>query len=373
MVPPLAAAAACLAALPSLAPGVASADTSPGPSNLPNCLPENFPHAGNPRTAQFEPYDIPFTATLGDPVHHKLGGGYLEIKGAVFTTVLGGPISPLDGTGTITAAACGVLALPNESGAISGNPAYGSSNNSNQDQYNNNFVFNNPIGVSIGLTGTGIPLLNAYGSALGQLAASIDKAPAANGGMNVEFEASAKATAVFNVGAITNLVNLLGASAPPALVTLLKSLGGLAPGAPISGGTCTVPIGNLTAAGVPSADFGSVTKLTGSQNTTPVHLTSGAVTAEPVNPLITSGQPVTGPITDAQAVLVANDFPVAAIDPNTPPSPDTVDNAYNPKGTPDQLCTPSLAGLFNSLLGLPSAAGNNLFYAPGTFSVFTSK
>ncbi|MDA8045240.1 MAG: hypothetical protein M0Z30_08400 [Actinomycetota bacterium] len=64
------------------------------------------------------------------------------------------------------------------------------------------------------------------------------------------------------------------------------------------------------------------------------------------------------------AVLVANDFPVAAIDPSMPPSP-------NFPGPP--TCNQSDATLLNNLIGLPNPAGRNFFYAPGTFGVYTSK
>lgn len=361
--------AAAVSIATALGTGPAVADTSPGPS-LPkgdarqpaaSCLREQYPHAGAARNSASVPYEIPFTATLGDPVHHKIGGGYLQISHGPLTFTLGGPKSLIDGSGSITASACGLVNLPNQVGGISGSH-YGAPGNGNRDRYNNNFIFDNSIPVSAGLAGVpGIDLLESYASADGELGASIDPTPAANGGLNVEFEASAKATAVLTVGALRGIANLLGPDVPAALLTLLAQLASLAPTVPLPGGECTVPIGNLLDAGLPSTDLGSVTKLTGADNTNAVHLTtrtSGTMT----------GQPVTGPITGAQAILVSNDFPVAAIDPNTPPSPD----APGANQTPSTLCTPSNASLFNSLLDLPSPAGDNVFYAPGTFAVFTS-
>lgn len=345
----------------------AVADTSPGPT-LPtsktgqpaaSCLPEQYPHAGSSRNGPSVPYEIPFTATLGDPVHHKIGGGYLEINNGPLVFILGGPISLIDGSGSITASACGLVSLPNQKGGITGNP-YGAPNGNNH--YNNNFMFNNTIPVAASIAGfPGISVLDASASAEGELAAQIDPTPAANGGLNVEFEASAKATAVISVGALRGLANLCGVTCPAALTSLITDVLSLGPNVPVPGGECTVPIGNLPDAGVPAADIPGVTKLAGSANTDPVHLTTQTSGSK-------TGQPVTGPITDAQAVLVANEFPVAAIDPNTPPSPD----APMANQSPSALCTPSNAALFNSLLNLPSPPGHNTFYAPGTFAVFTS-
>ena len=77
---------------------------------------------------------------------------------------------------------------------------------------------------------------------------------------------------------------------------------------------------------------------------------------------------MTGPVTASNATLVANDFAVGAIDPNTVAAPQD-------KGA---QCGASAASLLDQLLGLPSipdpATGHypNSFYAPGTFAVFTS-
>jgi hypothetical protein len=330
--------------------GVASADTLPPP-----CLPEAFPPAGSPRSGPFKPYEIPFSASLA--------GGYLEINSptSLLTVILGGPINAITGNGTITASSCGLLSLPSQSGAIAGNP-YGTADNNHTDQYNNNFVFNNPIDISIGLKGVpGVALLQGVGSADGELQASIDSTPAANGGLNAEFHSSAKSTSVLSLCALTGITNLLSPVSLPLPTNCL-----LGP-VPVPGGTCTVPIGDLSKAGIHSSDFGTVTQLAGAANTTPVHLSTRFATADGKH-----GQPVTGPITAGTATLVANDFPVAAVDPNTPPSPFS-HGLYDAKATPSTLCTPGNAALFNSLLGLPSPAGANTFYAPGTFAIHTNQ
>jgi hypothetical protein len=338
----------------------AFATTSPYPNPpFPSCLPEQYPPAGSARNSTSTPYEIPFSATLA--------GGYLEINSptSLVTVTLGGPINAATGDGTITASSCGVLALPSQKGGISGNP-YGTSNNGNTDQYNNNFQFHNPIDISIGLKGVpGVPLLQGVGSAIGELAADIEPTPAANGGLNVDFYSSAKSTSVISACALAGLVGLLTSSLP--LPTNCLPAGVSPPGVP--GGTCTVPIGNLLDAGISATDFGTgpgQTGLSGAANTTPVHLSTNLTTSSGQ-----AGQPVTGPITGATATLVANDFPVAAVLPSTPPSafPNPPD-LYDPTST--TLCSAANASLFNTLLGLPSPAGYNTFYAPGTFAIHTS-
>jgi hypothetical protein len=370
--------AAVAAAVGAFLPaGVAGADTSPYPNPpFPSCLPEQYPHAGSARNNAFTPYEIPFSATLGqpsvqDPTGPLLYGGYLEIANGLLTVTLGGPVVPATPAtpqhGSVFAHACGVLSLPNQTGGISGNP-YGSAGNGHADQYNNNFQFANPIDVSIGIAGVpGAPLIHAYGSAVGDLAASIDPTPAANGGLNTEFYSSAKATS--DLGPVLSFLQQLlpGGTLPPAISALLGSVTGQI--SATSGNECTLPLGDLRQAGVPSPDLqpgptgvSPVTGLSLADETTPAHLTtqtSGSLT----------GQPVTGPITDAFATLVGNEFPVGAIDPNTPPSPDAPGAGTTP---PDQLCSASNAKLLNGLIGLPSPAGKNIFYAPGTFAVHTS-
>lgn len=357
--------------------GSAGADTSPYPNPpFPSCLPEQYPHAGTPRTATAVPYEIPFSATLGqpavqDPTGPLLYGGYLEIANGLVTITLGGPVVPATPVtpqhGSVFAHACGLLTLPNETGGIAGNP-YGNAGNGNADRYNNNFQFSNPIDVTVGIAGIpGAPLIHAYGSAIGDLGAAIDATPAANGGLNTEFYSSAKATS--DLGPVLAFLQQLlpGGGLPPAISALLGGVTGQI--SVTSGNECTLPLGDLREAGVPAADLqpdasgvSPVTGLSLTDETTPAHLTtqtSGSLT----------GQPVTGPITNAFATLVGNEFPIGKIDPNTPPSPDAPGAGTTP---PDQLCSSSNASLLNGLIGLPSPATKNIFYAPGTFAVHTS-
>lgn len=364
----------------------AAADTSPGPTvsdpanpgkSLP-CPPEQFPAAGTPRAAAPVPYEIPFTATLGPSTDvPNIGGGYLEIHSpsSPFVVTMGGPVSlSADGTynGSIHASACGQLVLPNETGGITGNPGYGSPANNNTDQYNNNFVFDPKIAVAVGLPGLpGVPVLEGYASANGNLAAALALQPAANGGLNVEFDSSAKSTAVLNAGALCSLTNASPLPLPPALASTLQSVCGALPNAPLSGGECTVALGDLRASGVPQTDIdkgasGPLGIKTTDAETPAVLSTTQSAPAPLAGGPPAAGQPVTGPITHAQAVLVGNNFPIAAIDPNTPPAP----SAPGANSDPSTLCTQ--AALFNQLLGLPSPAGANTFYAPGTFAVYTS-
>lgn len=321
-----------------------------------NCQPEQYPAAGaDPNTAPFTPYEIPFSATLGPnppPAGGALpsvpSGGYLEISNGLLTAVLGGGPAFAPGTpGQIYGTACGLFQLPTEQGTITPNPE----GFQNDTHYNNNFQFVNPIPVSVSITGiSGLPVLSGYGAADGQLSAAIDLTPAANGGLNVEFLAAAKSTS--NLG--------------PAL-SVLGPILGLVTGN--TGNECTVPIGDLRAAGIPSADLAAgssgvspVTGLSFKDETSPVHLTTGTSGNM-------TGQPITGPITGAQATLVSNDFPVGKIDPNTPPAPDAPGAATT---APSTLCTQSNASLLNNLLGLPSPAGKNTFFAPSTFAIHTT-
>lgn len=346
--------------------GTASADTSPGPTvptppgDAPiHCPPEQYPHGGSPRSAPFVPYEIPFTATLGqkDPAGTRIGG-YLEIANGPLTAILGGPVQtdPLTGQsyGSIFANACGVVQLPSEAGQLPGNP-YGFGPDS---QYNNNFAFYNPTDVSLALTGfPGLPpVLSAYAADDGQISAQILKTPAKNGGLQVLFNANAKSTSDFGP-AFSFLKSLgLSVSLPPAITSLLTQVSNTA------GNSCTITIGNEIADGTPAADVQTgVTGLNMTQATTPVTFTtqsSGDLT----------GRPVTGPVTASNATLVANDFVVGAVDPSTTPAPQDKNAS----------CSASSAKLLNQLLGLPSipdpATGHypNSFYAPGTFAVYTS-
>ena len=372
-------AAAVLSAVAAfLAPaGTAVADTSPYPNPpFPSCLPEQYPHAGSARSDPSVPYEIPFSATRGqpsvnDPTGPLLYGGYLEIANGLVSVTLGGPVikaTPLTPEhGDMFAKACGLLALPNQTGGITGNP-YGNPGNNNKDQYNNNFQFADPIDVAVGITGVpGAPLLHASASADGELGAMIDPTPAANGGLNAEFYASAKATS--DLGPVLSFLYQLlpGGTLPSAISSLLGGVTG--PISTTSGNECTLPIGDLRQAFNDDQDLqpdssgvSPVTGLSLADETTPAHLTTQASRS-----LV--GQPVTGPITSAFATLVSNDFPVGKIDPNTPPSPDAPGAGTT---APDQLCSPSNASLLNGLIGLPSPAGKNIFYAPGTFAVHTS-
>lgn len=342
------------------------ADTSPGPS-VPtpagdpptHCPDEQYPHAGAPRDAASVPYEIPFTATLGqkDPAGVHIGG-YLQIANGAITATLGGPVQTdlLTGQtyGSIFAQACGTVQLPSEAGSIPGNPL-GTPGDKN---YNNNFAFENPIDVSLSITGfPGLPpVLSAYAADDGDMAAQIQPKPAANGGLQVSFQANAKSTSDF--GPAFSFLKQPGLSLglPPAVSSLLTQISNS------NGNSCTITIGNEIADGTPAADVQSgATKLSMADATQPVGFTtqtSGKL----------SGRPVTGPVTASNATLVANDFAVGAIDPNTVPVP-------TDKGA---QCSASSANLLNQLLGLPSvpdpAAGKypNAFYAPGTFAVYTS-
>lgn len=356
--------------------GTAHADTSPGPpvGNLP-CQPEQYPHAGAPRRAPSVPYEIPFTATLGPdpappgvnmtaPLYNTAApeGGWLEIRGTSrliasgqVVVILGGPV--VNGKGNVYAKGCGRVQLPSEVGGLGAN-AYQPTGVGGQ--VNPNFVFYPATPVSIGITVAGIPVspnlaspIVAYGSADGFLASTIQRQPAANGGLNVDFYSTAKST--------TNLSELLSL-VPPSLL-------GPAP-LPVNSSDCTVAIGDLATAGLPVPP-GGMDGLNHAQATTPVHLSTTQSVPDPVTGLPDAGQPVTGPIAPAtvtgpardSAVLAANSFPVARIDPNMPASP----------GFPGPAtCSASNAATLNDLIGLPTFAGSNFFYAPGTFGVFTS-
>lgn len=384
-----------LGGVPWAAAGTSPGPTVPDPSNpsqsLP-CLPEQFPDAGTPRSDPPVPYEIPFTATLGPSADvPNLGGGYLEIHSpsSPFVVTMGGPVSLSAGgtyNGSIHASACGRLVLPNETGGIAGNPGYGNPLNTPckqqtpppagcnfADQYNNNFVFEPKIAVAVGLPGLpGLPVLEGYASANGNLAAALALQPAANGGLNVEFESSAKSTAILNASALCSLTNASPLPLPPALESALQAVCSVSPNAPVPGGECTVALGDLRASGVPQADIDKGTSgplgISTTDAETPAVLSTTQTAPAPLaGGPPAAGQPVTGPITHAQAVLVGNNFPIAAIDPNTPPAPSAPGANTS---DPSTLCTQ--ASLFNSLLGLPSPAGANTFYAPGTFAVYTS-
>jgi len=368
-------AVAC-ALLPAITPGGVAAAQQPAPK----CQAETFPPAGSPRNLPAgkkpTPYGIPFTASLA--------GGYLEVDNSTTSITLGAPVNPVTGDGTITANACGLVYLPNESGAITGNPYGAPGLDNGNNQYNNNFQFHNPINVALSITGLPpgtVPLLAGYGVADGSLGAVFVKTAAANGGINVDFIGTSKATAIVNPLALADLLAPTGTLLP----TILTDLGPL--GSQVqslitqiidvnstSGGECTLALGDLADTGVTVANAGDldvnssgvspVTGLSYKDETTPATLTTG--TSRAPDGTTMTGEPVTGPITAAQAKLVSVDFPVSKIDPNMPPAPDAPGAETT---APDKLCTPTFAGLFNDLLGLPSPAGKNTFTAPGTFAI----
>ena len=280
-------------------------------------------------------------------------GGWLEIKGssklitgADVAVILGGPV--VGGKGNVYAQGCGLVQLPSEVGGLGANSYQPTGDGG---QINPNFVFYPATPVSIGLSLPGIDLspnvvspIVAYGSADGFLKSDIQLQPAANGGLNVDFFSTAKSTTN-----LSYLLSLLGTSVP--------------------GQDCTVTIGDLATAGLPVPSQG-IDGLSQHDATTPVHLSTTQSVPDPLTGQPDLGQPVTGPIApdsaghaQDQAVLAANDFPVAAIDPNMPASP----------GFPGPAtCSAMNAQLLNQLIGLPNPAGANFFYAPGTFGVFTS-
>jgi hypothetical protein len=300
------------------------------------------------------------------------------VVGPLLTLTLGYPLTPQANgseTGHITGNACGVVYLPGESGTVTANPP-GAPGNNFADQYNNNYQFNNAglvVGISVTGTGGTVPVIeDSQGSADGTLQAVFEKSPAANGGINVNFDGAAKATA--DIQPADLVTALSGITLPPSLSGLLSGLSGT------TGGECTLVIGDLKETGMPASDLavpaGSsvspVTGLTYAQETTAVKLTTGessGVDPSTGKTVTMYGQPVTGPITAARATLVSNDFPVAKIDPNTPPSPDAPDAS----ATPDTLCTPAFANILNMLVGLPTGVTHSVFSAPGTFAIHTTK
>ena len=354
---------------------VAWAGSSPGPTvvlpdgqRLP-CPDETFPSPGTPRSGPVTPYEIPFTATVGRT--SRLGvreGGYLSIANSLVTVTMGGPVQtdPATGSryGSIYAYACGLVRLPSENGTIGA--MYGSGNDIN---FNDDFVFYpDQVSVSLGVTGIpGLSLVSAYGAVDGELTAQILRKPAANGGLNVLFHGGAKSTADYGP-ALAALASQLGPTSgvtlPPSLRSLLGNLQSTVTSD--AGAACTLVIGDEVTEGV--SDI-AATGLTPAQATSPFTLTtetSGLLT----------GRPVTGPITSAQATLVANDFPVGAIVPDPAPGQHSTRPAPGYPGTP--YCSSQNASLLNNLLGLPSipdpATGHypNTFVSPGTFSVFVS-
>lgn len=356
--------------------GSASADTSPGPTiatpqgDAPtHCPAEQYPHAGTPRSGPFVPYEIPFTATLGQTTPQGIKeGGYLKVANSLVTVTLGAPLSTDPSTGqdygSVYAYACGLVTLPSESGTIGRSYGRGA-----DPGFNNSFVFYpDDENVALSITGVpGLPVMSAYGAVDGELTAQIQKVPAANGGLNVDFYGGAKSTSDFGPA----LASLLSGLVPGPGVTLpgpLQAvLGRLQPGVTsVAGSACTLAIGDIATQGVKDIP---ATGLTQAEATAPLVLTttqSGHLT----------GRPVTGPITGADATLVSNDFPVGAIVADPSPGVNSTTPAPGYPGKP--YCSAQNASLLNQLLGLPSipdpASGYypNSFYAPGTFAVSLS-
>lgn len=333
-----------------------------------SCPQESFPAPGAPRDGPATPYEVPFTATLGQPSPLGEEGGFLSVANSLVTVTLGGPVKvdPTTGQqyGSVYAYLCGLVELPGENGAIGG--SYGSGVDA---QNNNDFVFYpSQINVALGITGIpGVTLVSAYGAADGQLTAQILHQPAVNGGLNVVFDGGAKSTSDFGP-ALAALASQLGPASGVTLPGPLQTLiDGLQSGATTAAGAaCTLVIGNAAVQGVRDIP---ATGLSAAQAAAPVTLTT--MTSGHL-----SGRPVTGPITKADATLVANDFPVGAI--VADPSP-TVNSTVPAAGYPGHpYCSTQNAALLNNLLGLPSipdpAAGRypNTFTSPGTFSVFVA-
>lgn len=350
------------ALLAAAGPVVGSARAAAAFTQHLNCPPEQFPPAGSPRNSPSVPFEAPFNATLA--------GGSLAIDaapGALAGVTFGAP-NPSHPDGTLFGEACGVLGLPGLTGGIPPNPP-GAFNN---PEFNNNFILHGPpvtgnnqaqndlipVPVSLTLQGTGVPLIDGYGSADGEITAQIEPTPAANGGFNIDLQTTAKATAVINPS------QLVGFLASPAVLSKLPAAVQqlLAPVintvVPATGGVCTVAVGNLGATGLPASQVGPFT--------TPISLTSRSST-NPLTRQTITGKPVTGPITAGQALTVGNTFPVAPISPDMPPSPNLPTGATAP---PRMDCTPMSAALFNVLLGLTNGApaGSATFIAPVTFA-----
>lgn len=315
------AAALAAAALPSVAPAGAAVLSQSQPDT--NCRSEQYPAANAPANAPSTPYELPFTAHI--------------TQGEFSVTGTKGLVLQLGAGRTLSAELCGLLSLPSQSGAVTGNPGYGAPGNNHSDQYNDNIMFDNPIPVALFIPGVPVPLMEGYGAAEGAMTTQIQQQPAPNGGLNVDLYGSDKATA---------------------------DLQGI-PGLP-GGSECTVAVGDLVTDGLPAQELATLgTPPPGSAYTGPnslVHFTTGTSGA---NGHALSGQPVTGPITNGQSIAVSDSFVVAPISPYMPPAP----GAPNASSPPSSLCSPTVASAFNSLVGLPAPAGNNWFSAPTAFAI----
>ena len=362
-----------------------------------NCQPETFPPAGTPRNSPGAPYQAPFAATLN--------GGYLAVHVPGKLGVTFGIPEPGYPNGTLFGEACGRFTLPSLVGPIADpHPGAGGSLDNNP-QYNHNFILhgpvpghapplpgfpvcdfryvtltapnptasgsgcneNQPVPVGITLGGTGIAIQDGYGSADGTINAAIVSPAAANGGFNVTFDNTAKATAVLDPSALLNAFSGLApsfiASLSPALQALLGAITGpltQAAGAfGSTGGECTLAVGDLSLTGLP-----------GARPTPPVSLSTLKGQGTPVTGPVSAGTKVINPVTAGSAIAFAQDFGSPAINPNMPPDPGAPNAGTTP---PSTLCNPVIASLFNLALGLPALPPNVTFRAPVGFSAHAPK
>ena len=389
----LATAMLVLAATPLINTATASA-TIPNPSDKFKCQPESYPPAGTPRNSPGKPYQAQFAATLQ--------GGFLSLHVPGHVGVTFGVPQPGYPTGTLFGEACGVVNLPSLTGPIA-DPHPGAADNN--PAYNHNFILHGPspncvyryvnatdmqptrtncdglqkggfsdiVPVGLTLPGVmqGLPALDGYGSADGTINTAILSPPAANGGFNVTFTNTAKATAALDPAGLLTLLGgpaLLGLGLPQNVLDQLTSLLAL-PNPP--GGECTLAVGDLSLTGLP-----------GAPHTSPVNLSTDARSAIPVPPATGpafDGMPVTGPAsagvkpinpaTAGSAVAFANNFGAPAVDANMPPDP----GAPNATVAPSTLCSPLVAQLFNVALGLPAKPGDVTFSAPVGFSAHAAR
>ncbi|MGI8752579.1 MAG: hypothetical protein ACR2MN_09765 [Acidimicrobiales bacterium] len=383
-----------LAGAPVITAGRASAAV---PNPALQCQPESFPPAGTPRNAPGKPFSAPFAATLN--------GGFLSVHNpnALAGVTFGVPEPQLGyPMGTLFGEACGLLTLPSLKGPITDDHPGAPDGN---PQYNHNFILfgppgvfdkpplhsivppgypvcdfryknstdqnpttsalpgstcdlNQPVPVGLTIPGTALPVLEGYGSAAGVINTAILSPAAANGGLNVSFTNTAKATAVLNPADLVAIFGGLPANLlPPALAGLPALIGEIAAkfagSAGVLGGECTLAVGNLSQTGLPGAPV-----------TPPVSLSSENTGGKPVTGPASSGTQAINPMTAGGAVAAANDFPAPAVDPNMPPDP----GAPNAGMPPTTLCNTMVADVFNLVLGLPAPAGDVTFMAPVGFS-----
>jgi hypothetical protein len=378
----LAAVALVMGMSPAVTSVSASAATFGGPRL--NCPAETYPPAGTPRNSPGAPYQAPFDATLSG------GNVRIEVPGALAGVTLGPP-TPQYPTGTLFGEACGLLTLPSLTGPIPGKPygANGAAATGNPN-YNNNFILHGPpacharstptdpkcddtipIPVELTLQGTGVPLLDGHGSADGVIPTRILPAPAANGGFNVAFSTSAKSTATLDPAQILSLLPGVATLPLGPLRSAIQAV--LDQVAPHTGGECTVSIGDQRLTGMPADHIGSFTSPFGLSTQllpTPYTLTNGTK--------ITIGQPVTGPVTNGQAVAYGAG-PQPPISPYMAPDPEAPGAAPQPPTLPPTslLCSPAVAQLLNTLFGLDPQSGgppgSTTFLAPVTFSAHVTR